>query len=1053
MAYSKSTIFKLLAKGILLFTVLAIVGGVVATPIAVYPVRAEGFTQSLNGEWSFQYIPALDAGADADFSKPDFDVSAWKKIRVPGNWELQGFAEPHYDLDLQDGLGLYRRTFRVPADWRGERRVCLRFEGVAYGFEVWVNGTKVGTSAASAYNPSTFDITDALKPDANADNVLAVQVTTKPFAYEFDVNDDWSLSGIYRDVTLFSVPATHVQDVTTRTKLAADGAAELSVAVTISQPDGEVHGKLLAPDGKMASEFNLPRGADGNCEAVVKVAQPQLWTAETPALYRLELTLSDKGQPLQTFKEHIGLREISIVDGVLKLNDRLIKLHGVDHHDMDPVDGRAITEAEMRRDLELMKKGNINFVRTSHYAPNQRFIELCDELGFYVMCEVAIGKGEEHMSDPAFSDNMLARTEATITRDKNHPSVIIWSIGNENPITDLLLAAGQRAKQLDPSRLICYPTIGSYFEKNYERFPEFVDIYSPHYPSNSTLRGYAQKLKRPLILTEYAHAWGLATDRIQDQWEILEKTPTFAGGAIWHFQDQGILRTAEKLLDPSKSAGSVWLDEHRYYDTHNADGCDGIVYSDRTPQADYWEVRKVYSPVQIAENSVTVKAGAQEIALTVENRYDFIALTGKKLSWSLQRNGAEIQKGETLLRATAHEIESVSIFLNIPTDAADDVLALELRCVDERGVQITERTVRLNSMYVTSSGALKQKIVERVPEVDLARARREALFDSLPTASRPKLTESEAEVKIEHANWVLIVSRSTGELTIHDRAGHLLVAGIYPHSGRKLTMAEERSVGRAGTWLSSTLTKLDAPEIKVTQEGPNVRLAVAGTYPHSKPREEKKPEKKTDDPLLNQESQQNQPQAIGNESFVGGYQAECAPSGAITISYDYAPTNAKGHFSEAGLSIVLPPELTEFRWIGQGVYPGYPGKDQLNEFGIFHLNREDLRFQGNRRKTELALLTASAGAGVAIITATDADVAVERDGDKTLLSHNAIISGLGNKGAPPETSIDADKTAHSAGSFTLIPFEDTWPAALTRWFGKPAAASEVFRPYYHSYDQ
>src|SRR6478672_794293 len=185
-----------------------------ARPANVLPIRADGFTESLNGDWSFKYIPGKDSGSDSDFSKPEFDASSWKKISVPSNWELKGFAEPKYALELEDGLGLYRRTFRVPAGWRDGRRVCLRFEGVAFGFEAWVNGREIGKSSASAYNPNTFDITDAI----DAENTLAVRVATQPPGYEFDVNDDWALSGIYRDVTLFSVPATHFTDLTTRTK-------------------------------------------------------------------------------------------------------------------------------------------------------------------------------------------------------------------------------------------------------------------------------------------------------------------------------------------------------------------------------------------------------------------------------------------------------------------------------------------------------------------------------------------------------------------------------------------------------------------------------------------------------------------------------------------------------------------------------------------------------------------------------------------------------------------------------------------------------------------
>lgn len=972
--------------------------------IKVWPARAEGFTQSLGGEWSFKYVPSLKAGDDADFYSPTFNVSAWKTIRVPSNWELQGFAEPGYDLKgLKDGLGLYRRMFRVPGVWRGDRRVILRFDGVAYGFETWVNGTKVGASSASAYNLHAFDITDALHRDAKADNVLAVQVTTKPFAYEFDVNDDWSLGGICRDVTLFSVPTTHAQDLTTRTKLTTDGAAELSVSVKVSQPGAEVGGRLFASDGETVCEFRLSPQTNGCFAAVVKVVQPQLWTAETPTLYRLQLLLSAKGQALQTIEERIGLREISIKDGVLLFNGHPFKIRGVNHHDLDWKDGRAITEEEMRRDLDLMKKGNINFIRTSHYAPNQRFLQFCDEMGFYVMDEVSIGKGEQHDNDPAYRDNILARVEATLARDKNHPSVIIWSIGNENPMTDLLLEAGRHAKKLDPTRPICFPMTPSVFRENYDKIPGFVDIYDEHYPGDVELRELAQKVRRPMVFSEYAHALGLAADRIQDQWERMQQTPQFAGGAIWHFQDQGILRASERPVDRGKSTPSVWLDKEHLYDVHGNDGCDGIVYPDRTPQADFWEVRKVYSPVQIFEIPAVVKPGTQEISFTVENRHDFRTLAGMKLAWSLQRNGVELQQGEFPLKAAAHEKETALIPVNIPRDAANDVLALNVRCFDEAELQITERVVRLDFFGTQHEGWLA----------------------TLPATGKPDVTESETEIKIALPQWMLTVARTNGALSIKESDGRVLVAGIYPHPGRKFTMAEERASSKTHAWRASTLTQVKMPEVKVTQAGETVRLAVSGTYPGP---------------------------GTNGQAFVGGYQLEITPSGAMNVSYDYAPTKAKGMLTEAGLSLVLPSEFTEFRWIGQGIYAGYPGKDQLNEFGLFHLNREDLRFQGNRRASELALLTTSTGAGVALVTK-PADVAVQREGDHTLLSHNAVISGLGNKGEPPATEVKAEETDRIAGSFTVVPLGEKWPAPLIRWFGQPAAAKGILHPFYHSYDQ
>ncbi len=974
-----------------------------ADPIFVYPTSDKSFAASLDGDWSFKYIASLNPGADAGFSQPDFKVTDWKTIVVPSNWELKGFATPHYDNGLADGTGLYRRTFRVPAAWRDGRRVCLRFEGVAYGFEAWVNGKAVGASAGSAYNQHTFDITDALLTEANSDNVLAVQVSTKPFAYEFDINDDWSLGGICRDVTLFSVPNTYVQDVVTATKLAPDGTAYLSVALTTNGAATSVRGQLIGPDGQIASDFALAPQSGNHFWAAVPVAQPKLWTAETPSLYRLQLTLAANGQAPQTVEERIGLREISIKDGVLLLNGRPFKMRGVDHHDLDPIDGRAITEAEMRRDLDLMKKANINFIRTSHYPPNKRFLELCDEMGFYVMDEVAIGRGETHDNDPAYHDNIFWRVYATIARDRNRPSVIIWSIGNENPVTPLLLDAGQYAKQVDPNHPICFPVTPTVFRQNLDKMPAFVDVLDEHYPSTQELHDLPGQVNRPVIFSEYAHALGLASDRIQNQWEIMQATPQFAGGAVWHFMDQGILLTSPTPVDRSKLTQLAWLDQYRYYDTDKNNGTDGIMYADRTPQSDYWLVRKVHSPVQITEGAATVKPGAQQVALTIENRHDFRSLEGMKLVWSQKRNGAEVEKGEIPLKAASHTKETLRVPINIPADANGDVLALEVRCLDEHGLQITERSVQL----------------------ELPGAQRETWLDTLPKRNTPTVTDSANEVKVEFGGGILTLSRTTGELTIKDNSGRVLVGGIYPHTGRKPTMAEVRAEPKTNLWPMSMLTKADKPDIQISQTNGTVTLSVKGAYP--------RPDKPA-------------------QSFVGGYQLTLTNSGAIAISYDYTPTNATGELAEAGLSVVLPPALTEFRWIGQGPYDGTPGKDKLNEFGIFHLNREDLRFQGNRRSTELALMTTGAGEGVAL-AATAGDISVERDGENTLLNQNAVISGLGNKGEPPETLIESGKTPHIVGSFTLVVLDAKWPAALVRWIGAPTPATDVFKPFYHSYDQ
>lgn len=1004
----------------------------------IHPSSEAAYRRTLNGEWAFKYLPGQAAGNDAGFTSAQFKGSGWSTIPVPANWELQGFAEPVYGDNLKEGLGLYRRSFRVPSAWRGQK-VFLRFDGVAYGYELWVNGKQAGVSSASAFNQHTFDVTDFLLPGKDADNLVAVRVATRPHGVEFDLNDDWSLSGIYRDVTLFALPATHVQDVGTATRLVAGG-AELSLDVALSAPGAQVRARLIDPDGRAVADTLLAPTSGNRHAAVIRVAAPKLWSAEAPSLYRLQLTVSSGSRTLQKVEERIGLREVSIADGILLLNGRPIKLRGVNHHDLEPTTGRAVTEAQMRRDIALMKQGNVNFLRTSHYPPHPRLLALCDELGIYVMDEVAIGHGEKNLDKPEYRDNILARVEPTIMRDKNRPSVLIWSIGNENPINDAELEAGRLAKRLDPTRPITYPKIGSYFAVNYERIPAFADIHAPHYPSNATLKGYARKLKRPVILTEYAHALGLATDRMQDQWDLIQATPSFAGGSIWHFHDQGILRSSAKPVDTGTRTQLVWLDQHRYYDTNGLDGADGLTYADRTPQVDYWQMRKVYAPVQFAEHAARVRPGPATVALSVENRYDFRSLKGVTLLWSLQRNGQAVQQGQLALQAASRGQETVHIALDIPANANDDVLALAVRALDEQGMQVNERVLRLE--------------LEGAGRMDPARA----FVRDGNTA--PLLTETAATFTVALPDWVLTAERASGAVTIRDRAGKLLVAGIHPHSGRKPTMAEALGSAKSGLWLSSMLTTLEQPAVDVRRVGQKVRVAVSGSYPlrdeaamaAAAPQVEARTAGFDDliqgaGPALTP-----RPGAALGEGFSGGYVLEIDAGGSIAVSYDFVPVNARGSLSEAGLSVVAPDGADNLRWIGQGPYAGYPGKDRLNEFGLHHLRRDDLRFQGNRRGTELALLTTTGGAGFAFAMPA-ADVAVERDGNQTLLSHNALIGGLGNKGTSPETSIALDKPVRIAGSFTLAPIAGAWPAALTRWFGAPGGPQDVLKPFYHSYDQ
>jgi beta-galactosidase len=969
----------------------------------VLPVRLGEGAMSLQGDWKFKYLPSSELGGDESFFQPAFDVSDWATLPVPGHWELHGFAEPKYKK-VAEGTGLYRHTFRVPKSWLN-RRVFLRFDGVLYGLTVWVNGQRVG-EWASSFNPVTFDVTDALRPDGD-ENVIAVRVTTRSKGWEFDTNDCWALSGIFRDVTLFATQPTYLADLTTATRLNPDGSATLRVAVRAGgdrKPPLSVRVALRDPLDRPAGVADVPLNADGAGETDLTVNQPQLWTAETPTRYRVDLELLADGRSLQKHSERIGLRQITIADRVLKLNGTPIKLRGVNHHDIWPDVGRAATEVHLRRDLEIIRAANINFIRTSHYPSHPRLIELCDELGIYVMCEVPFGFGDHNLTDPTFREVLFSRARATVRRDQNRPSVIVWSIGNENPVTELGLETARYVKELDPTRPVCIPTVGTYFEKNFEKYPEFVDIYAPHYPVISRLREYAATLTRPIIVTEYAHQLGLASDRVQDEWDIMQTSPRLAGGAIWHFRDQAVLRTTDNALQITNAAKYAWADAHRYYDTAGNDGMDGIIYADGTPQVDYWQVRKVYSPVQITNQSFMIKPGAQQLNLSVENRFDFRSLTGLKLQWSLQKNGTSIQSGLVALRAAPQATELVPARITLPDQLAGDVFTLQVRCTDETGRRFYERELRL--------------------DIDASSERFALLRKALP-AAESRLETSAALIQISNPGFQIRLDRRTGQLTMLDANGGVMVQGIGPHAGRKFTVAEELRSLKSPLWRGEFLPEIKQLQTDARATDTGIQLRVRGNY-HLR-----------DTP---------------DQSLAGEYTLLVTRTGAIEIAYDYTPLNATGSVLEAGLALVLPAKFSEFRWLGQGPYAGYPGKDRLNEFGLHHLTRDDIRFQGNRRGVELGVLASSSGDGV-LLAGTTMELAVENTTNEVVLSQNALIAGRGNKGGDPETQIKAEEIKHIAGKFTLLPLTGKWPAPLTAWFGQPDQTAALQKPFYRSYDQ
>ena len=599
----------------------------------VWPVTDPAMKRSLNGKWRLKVVNGITGNQVV----PPLDET-WGTIPVPGCWEPYGFSKPKYDYP--DSLtGYYHTTFSLPKEWKGQQ-VWIRLDGVLRGYDLWLNDKCVGTWE-SAYNTHLFNLTPYLTKDAfkGGAQQLAMRVYSQFKGYEFDCNDDWATMGIFRDVTLIAVPRTHLSDLTVTTKM-----------------DGEVIVKTEVANAtaKTTTDFEI-FDAQGNLVSTGdKVVNPHLWTAETPYLYTLRVHVKDKGKTLQTFTQKIGLREISIDGNVLKLNGQPIKLRGVNAHSTDPYSVKVISDSITLKDMKMMKEASINYMRLSHYPREPRFYELADSMGFYLVNEVPFGYGDKHLSSRSYQDILKTRAESTVRRDKNHPSVLVWTVGNENPLPQTCIEVGEYVGLLDPSRPYCFPQVGSYFRKFWENkgikpsetaaspFPSNAPIYAPHYPTTGQISGFYQHLDRPVIFTEYCHTLGISFEDHDRQWEIIERTPGIAGGSVWEWADQGMpFKVNGEKVKSEKAYGyeeKVYTSVDSGFEMYGNKGTDGLLYADRTPLPNYYELQHNYAQAFVS----IVKDGK----LHIVNRYDFLNLKDNvTFHWTLTNNRDTVMSG------------------------------------------------------------------------------------------------------------------------------------------------------------------------------------------------------------------------------------------------------------------------------------------------------------------------------------------------------------------------------------------------------------------------
>lgn len=608
---------------------------------------------SLNGNWKFNWVKQ-PSERPVNFYRMNYDVSAWKEIPVPSNWEMLGYGTPIYTnitypfknnpplIQPQKGytnetevnpVGSYRREFTIPAGWNG-KEIILHFNGVYSGIYVWVNGHKVGYSEG-ANNDAEFNITKYVKTGTNT---IAAEVYRFTDASYIEDQDMFRLSGIHRDVYVYAIPKVHVRDYFLKSEFNGNdfSAATFKTALSVrnygnnTEKAAIAEVSLLDPSGKVVAALTQPitqlKGkTEQKYDLQAKVDKPLLWSAENPHLYTAIVTLKDsEGKVTEAMSSKFGFRKIEIKNRRVYINNKAVFFKGVNRHDIHPQYGKAVPVESMIEDIVLMKNHNINMVRTSHYPNDPKMYALYDYYGLYIMDEADLeNHGNGSISDkPSWIPAFVDRIERVIERDKNHPSVIFWSLGNEGSNGENFTAMSKRAREMDTRPI------------HYEGKNEIADIRSQMYPDMRDLNRIDQMDEdKPYFFCEYAHSMGNAPGNLGEYWDYIYKSERIIGGCVWDWVDQAI----NKYGEPANKYyyGGDFGDK-----PNDADFCcNGLTTADRRVTAKLLEAKKVFQYIKMTP--LALMSGK----IQIENKYDFTNLNQFDIAWEVIKDGVKTESG------------------------------------------------------------------------------------------------------------------------------------------------------------------------------------------------------------------------------------------------------------------------------------------------------------------------------------------------------------------------------------------------------------------------
>jgi beta-galactosidase len=896
--------------------------------------RASSYALSLNGNWKFNWVPSPEK-RPVDFYKPDFDVSKWKEIPVPSNWEVQGYGTPFYRNNgytiqrdyprvmsepdkkytayvERNPVGSYRRDFVVPANWNG-RRTFITFDGVDCAFFIWVNGEKVGYSVNSR-NAADFDLTKYIKPGKNT---LAVEVYQYSCGTWLEDQDMWRLHGIFRNVTLWSAPQVHMRDFFVKQDLDNQYKNATVEVVTKVKNFGENSGKaqtftatLYDASGKEIAKGSVA-GKDLNAKEEQQLSikfpvnNPAKWTAETPVLYTVVL----KGSGGEILSSKVGFRKIEIKGRIFTVNGVPIKLKGVNRHEHWSDVGHAVTEQQMIRDLQVIKQGNCNHIRTCHYSDDPRWYELCDEWGIWLVAEANVeshgydGKFDE---EPTIKSAIIDRNIANVENFKNHPSVIIWSLGNEcGGVGSNFVEAMHTIKGIDSSRPVHYERFGTGKQNP-------ADLDGRMYGTAEQYAAVAKnkELTKPFYICEFVHAMFNSMGSLSEYSEVFDKNPEIVGGAIWEFQDQALWNKRNPAHPILAYGGGFGEFPNNDYFIHK-----GVVSYDRATtgthvKPHYPEMKKAFQWIG------TTLLDSASGTIGIKNKYQFISLDGFSARWVLTENGKQIGGGDLKLPHVAPFGETkISVPYKIANPKAGAEYFLRISYVQkaknlwaDKGFEVASEQFRLP---VNTVAATEPSIAKNV-----------------------SLTQDNTSIKVEGAGFLITFDKRTGSLAQIARGSENLIAA----DGYSKLILWRTPHKNDDNWAFDSWNKFGLNDLKFSLVGIKSET-------------------------INQTSVRvtSTVKAEGKEGFAAYYTASYLVDGNGVVKVDNKVQfeGTRINLARIGVRMLFNKQLDQVTYFGRGPWENYADRKTAADVGVYQMkvndqyeyekpmeygNREDIRW-------------------------------------------------------------------------------------------------------------